>query len=373
MKLKIMPDKRRVAAIKRRGIVVLWFIAAAVVALTALVFGGSRAYAAEGPARFWIGRMSYEANGQQYPMDVAPYISEGHTYVPVRYLAYALGVPEEDVRWNGAAETVTLRKEDVTLRLKPGNLLMERQVGGGSPVSVVMDVAPEMRFDRVLLPARYVVAGLGYIAAWEPATQQVTLVPGEIAWAEELVFAPNPVEPDKGLSILVHTSGPASRPVVRLKGVGGTGEPNVYWRQTDKITLSPGGLGEWVAGFFPPGQAGVYPAEVTVEGLTFTAKDWLLKVYPEGFLNQPGYTTPEEAVRARFVQDFKGCSLREIEERTLLSDDLRDPRYHKLFLITFYQPYDGPVLPAGTHSYFYYVLRDGPYGLWRVAGGSTGP
>ncbi|MGB9803905.1 copper amine oxidase N-terminal domain-containing protein [Desulfofundulus sp.] len=334
---------------------------------------GSWAQAAPAPAHFWVGRVSYEANARQYTMDVAPYVSEGRTYVPVRYLAYALGVPEEGVRWDGAAQTVSLRKQDVILRLKLSSPLLERQAGTGPSVSLVMDVAPEMRSGRVFLPARYVAAGLGYSAAWGSATQQVTLAPGEIAWAEELVFDPNPVEPDKGLSILVRTSGSASRPVVRLRGVGGSAEPNEYWRQADKITLSPGGPGEWVVGLLSPGQAGVYPAEVTVNGLTFTAGNWLLKVYPEGFLNRPGYATPEEAVRARFAQDFKGCSLREIEERPLLPDDLRDPRYHKLFLVTFYQPYDGPVLPAGMHSYFYYILRDGPNGFWRVAGGGTGP
>lgn len=373
MKLRTMQSEVKAAVIKQRGRAVLWLTMITVLALAVLVFGGSRAFAAEGPARFWVGRVSYEANARQYTMDVAPYIKDGRTYVPVRYLAYALGVPEEGVRWDSAAQTVSLRKEYVTLRLKLGSPLLERQAGTEPSVSLVMDVAPEVRSGRVFLPARYVAAGLGYSAAWEPAAQQVTLAPGEIAWAEELVFDPNPMEPDKGLSILVRASGPVSRPVVRLKGAGGTGEPNEYWRQTDSITLSPGGPGEWVVGFLPPGQAGVYPAEVTVEGLTFTAENWLLKVYPEGFLRRPGYATPEEAARACFAQDFKGCSLREIEERPLLPDDQRDPRYHKLFLITFYQPYDGPVLPAGTHSYFYYVLRDGPNGLWRVTEGGTGP
>jgi hypothetical protein len=110
-----------------------------------------------------------------------------------------------------------------------------------------------------------------------------------------------------------------------------------------------------------------------VDGLTFTADGWLLRVYPEGFLQQPGYATPEEAVRARFAQDFKGCTLRKIEARPLLPEDRRDPRYHKLFLITYYQPYAGPVLPPGTHTYFYHVVKDGTADAWRVLSGGTGP
>lgn len=368
-----MQSEVKAAVIKQRGRAVLCLTAAAVLVTAALVLWGSRAHAAPARAHFWIDRTYYEANARQHPMDVAPYVSKGRAFVPVRYLAYALGVPEEGVRWDNAAQTVSLRKGDVTLRLKLGSPLLERQAGTGPSVSLAMDAAPEMRFDRVFLPARYVAAGLGYSAAWDPAAQQVTLAPGEIAWAEELALDPNPVEPDKGLSILVRTSGPASRPVVRLKGAGWPGEPSEYWRQADSIILSPGSPGEWVVGCTSPGRAGIYPAEVTVNGLTFTSGNWLLKVYPAGFLQQPGYLTPEEAVRARFAQDFKGCTLRGIGERQLLPDDRRDPRYHKLFLLTFYQPYDGPVLPAGTHSYFYYTLCDGPHGLWRVAEGGTGP
>lgn len=132
-----------------------------------------------------------------------------------------------------------------------------------------------------------------------------------------------------------------------------------FWQAAgEKVTLSPVGSDVWVRGTVAPSEVGVYPAEATVDGLTFTADDWFLKVYPEGFLQQPGHNTPEEAISARFAQDFKGCELRRIESKTLPPDDGRDPRYHKLFLITYYQPYVGPILPPGTHTYYYYVLKD---------------
>jgi hypothetical protein len=194
---------------------------------------------------------------------------------------------------------------------------------------------------------------------------------------KELRFDPNPVAPEGALTITAQISGPVTEaPVVRLQGAGGPAsqEPlDSYWRNRDQITLRPAGPDEWGVGCIAPATAGIYPAAVTVDGLTFTAPDWLLKVYPADFIDQPGYATPEEAVRARFARDFAGCTLKTLTPRPLLPEDKRDPAYHKLFDITYHQPFAGPILPSGTHTYFYYVLRDGPGGLWRVLSGSTGP
>jgi hypothetical protein len=328
-------------------------------------------------AVFRIGQNSYEAGGQNFPMDAAPYIKDGRTYVPIRFLANALGVRDQDITWDQATRTATLSRGNLSLKLQVGSCFLARKVAGQSPVLLVMDVAPEVRSGRLFLPGRFVAAGLGYAAAWEAASQQVTLTPCETAWAEGLILDPNPVEPDRALSITVRTSGPAAQVTLSLNSSSTMPGPlpgGEFWQTSgEKVTLSPVGSDVWIRGVVAPSEVGVYPVEVTVDGLIFTADDWFLKVYPEGFLQQTGYATPEEALRARFAQDFRGCELRRIDSKTLLPDDRRDPRYHKLFLITFYQPYDGPVLPAGTHSYFYYVLRDGPNGLWRVAEGGTGP
>ncbi|MDI6604139.1 MAG: copper amine oxidase N-terminal domain-containing protein [Thermoanaerobacteraceae bacterium] len=40
-------------------------------------------------AIFTIGKNEYSINGQPYPMDVAPYIKDDRTFLPLRYIAYA--------------------------------------------------------------------------------------------------------------------------------------------------------------------------------------------------------------------------------------------------------------------------------------------
>jgi hypothetical protein len=189
----------------------------------------------------------------------------------------------------------------------------------------------------------------------------------------DLVLSPNPVEPASALTVKVILEGEPASVSVTLRGAGGSAEPVEYWRKTSTLSLKPGGPGEWVVGTVAPGQGGVYPVTVRADDATASEPGWLLKVYPRGFLAEPGSADAVGAVKSRFEKEFKGCELREVNERPLLEDDKRDPRFHKLFMVVFFKPFEGPVLPSGQISYFYYVVRDGLGGAWKVMQGGTGP
>ncbi|SHE96505.1 Copper amine oxidase N-terminal domain-containing protein [Desulforamulus putei DSM 12395] len=105
-------------------------------------------------AVFSIGSGIYTVNGVAQVMDVAPYIKEGRTYVPVRYLAYALGVSEDNVQYENGV--VTLTKGDKVVKLTIGSKTMD--VNG---TTSTMDVAPETNNGRTMLPARFVAEALG--------------------------------------------------------------------------------------------------------------------------------------------------------------------------------------------------------------------
>lgn len=61
-------------------------------------------------AKFWIGQKYYEVDGKGYDMDVAPYVKNDRTMMPVRFLAYSLGIPESNIRWNENTQTVTIER-----------------------------------------------------------------------------------------------------------------------------------------------------------------------------------------------------------------------------------------------------------------------
>lgn len=122
---------------------------------------------------FKIGVPEYVVNGQTpgVEMDVAPFIQSDRTYVPVRFLGYALGLTENDVNWDSATQTATL-KGNATLQMTIG----KAQITSNGQVQTI-DVTPVLESDRTFLPARWVAQGLGYQVEWDNTTQTVVCWP----------------------------------------------------------------------------------------------------------------------------------------------------------------------------------------------------
>lgn len=107
-----------------------------------------------GTVLFNIGSSIYTAGGVTKVMDAAPYIKEGRTYVPVKYLALALGVSEQDIAYENGVVTLTKGNDVVKLTIGSKTLM-------NNDTTVTMDVAPEIVNGRTMLPARYVAEGFG--------------------------------------------------------------------------------------------------------------------------------------------------------------------------------------------------------------------
>lgn len=126
---------------------------------------------------FTIGSSYYALNGSSQAMDAAPYIKNSRTYMPIRYVGYAMGLTDAQIQWYEATRTVILTKGSTTVVLVIGSPTMF--VNGQARV---MDVAPEITNSRTCLPIAWVAAAFGHTAVWNGATQQVTIagvkVPG---------------------------------------------------------------------------------------------------------------------------------------------------------------------------------------------------
>ncbi len=129
--------------------------------------------------KFVVGSRSYSVGERTFEMDAAPFIENGRTFVPVRFLAYAIGVPENGVSWDGAGQTVRLENRGVAVTLRVRERVLRRN---GSPVQ--MDVASVLRQNRVFLPARFVAEAFGCSVAWDGATKAVYVYvyPVRIDW-----------------------------------------------------------------------------------------------------------------------------------------------------------------------------------------------
>ncbi|GAB6157648.1 hypothetical protein JCM39194_08480 [Desulfotomaculum varum] len=131
----------------------------------------SAAYAAPtNQAVFFLSLNHYVVNGNRLAMDAAPFIQNNRIYVPVRYLAYACGVKEQDINWDPVTETVTLKLD---------NKVLQMQVGINQAIQdnlvVDLDVAPILLQGRTYLPARWIAESFGYEVNWEEQTKRIMI------------------------------------------------------------------------------------------------------------------------------------------------------------------------------------------------------
>lgn len=125
---------------------------------------------AVGESVFTFGSTTYTLNGVEKTMDVAPYAKNNRTYMPIRYVAYALGINDANIFWDQASQSVTLMKGDKVVQLKVGSNVM---IVNGAPIT--MDVAVEASNGRTFLPAAWVCQAFGATATWDAETNTVTI------------------------------------------------------------------------------------------------------------------------------------------------------------------------------------------------------
>lgn len=105
----------------------------------------------------FINGTGYVVDGAAKVTDVAPFIQDNRTFVPVRIVAEALGCENEDTMWDPATQTVTLEREDLTITMTIGSNILTVSTGE----TVVSDVAPFIKDGRTVLPFRAIAEAFG--------------------------------------------------------------------------------------------------------------------------------------------------------------------------------------------------------------------
>jgi len=119
---------------------------------------------------FWIGSSTGIINGSSVKMGLSPYTKDGRAYLPVRYVAYALGITEEHILWDEALQLITLQKDDSIVQMSIGSPLL---VADG--IVHEMDVVPEITRGSTMLPARWVVEAFGGEIEWISEPPMMTI------------------------------------------------------------------------------------------------------------------------------------------------------------------------------------------------------
>jgi len=163
-----------------------------VLALTAAIILNQQRGASAAPdhnASFVVNQATFIADGQARAMDVVPFVEGNRTYVPARYLAYALGIPENGVIWDALNQSATFTSSDgKTIIITVGRAVLT--VDGSEQA---IDAPPLLKEGRVFLPVRWLAQALGYEVGWDEATSTVLVgPPGSIAHKPANEAAPLP-------------------------------------------------------------------------------------------------------------------------------------------------------------------------------------
>ncbi len=113
-----------------------------------------------------IGEKQYTVNGEKKDMDVAPFILDSRTFVPIRFVAEALG---SSVGWDNARKEVKITG-NVQIILKIGS---KQFFVDGTPFD--MNVAPFIQDSRTFVPIRFVGEALGSSVGWDSSTKNITV------------------------------------------------------------------------------------------------------------------------------------------------------------------------------------------------------
>ncbi len=119
---------------------------------------------------FQLDSSEYRVNGIKYTMDGATSQLNDRIYVPVRYLATALGVPESGIGYDPAAESFSLQKGETLVQIAMNSKIMQVN---GTPQT--MDVSPVVVNERTYLPARWIAQAFGYEVEWSDFSNSVII------------------------------------------------------------------------------------------------------------------------------------------------------------------------------------------------------
>jgi hypothetical protein len=106
-------------------------------------------------------------NEEELKFDVDPYIKDGRTLVPFRWILEALGA---EVSWNPNERSVLAKSNNTNIYLKIGKTVT--YVNGNK---VIIDVPAEIKDGRTFVPLRFVAENLGAIVTWDGKARTVSI------------------------------------------------------------------------------------------------------------------------------------------------------------------------------------------------------
>ncbi|HWQ49295.1 MAG TPA: stalk domain-containing protein [Methanosarcina sp.] len=133
-------------------------------------YGSILSFTANPKATFTIGSLNYQVDGVNQLTEVAPYIKDSRTLLPIINVAYCLGMADADVVWDDANQTITLTKGTRVVQLT-----MDSNTISVNNMNLSMDVVPEISNGRRCLPLSWVARAFGATVNWNSEARTVNI------------------------------------------------------------------------------------------------------------------------------------------------------------------------------------------------------
>lgn len=122
-------------------------------------------------------------NDEEYVLEAAPFIHDGRTVVPLRFITEALGA---ELEWNGAERSITLTRGEDTIVL-----VIDRSEAVVNGKKIMMDVPAIIHNNKTMVPVRFISENFNQKITFDDKTRTILIVGAGNETADE-ASAPAP-------------------------------------------------------------------------------------------------------------------------------------------------------------------------------------
>lgn len=112
--------------------------------------------------------LKIRVNNEYIRTDVAPFITNGTTYVPIRFISEGLNIT--NISWNNDSKSVTIKKDSDTLRI-----LINKNYAYKNGTLISVPSPALIINDRTFVPLRFVSENLNANVEWQESTNTVLI------------------------------------------------------------------------------------------------------------------------------------------------------------------------------------------------------
>jgi len=118
----------------------------------------------------FIGKKTASINGVSKEIDAPPFIKDGRTLVPIRFIAETFGAL---VDWDATTQSITITLDTKNIKII---LQINNKTAVVNSKEVTLDVPPIIVNGRTFVPLRFIAESFGAEVLWDGDLKKITII-----------------------------------------------------------------------------------------------------------------------------------------------------------------------------------------------------